>query len=631
MDPTPSPSPASPAEAAPAPARSALDGDKTPGIIVLPLRRIGQVAFAIAVLLVAKNLVDISLIRWASAFDPWVAETDQKQIVQQFWGNYIPGAFPPGELLEAYANVYNGPPFYTFIMKSLSTFMSPKDASIVLNIVIWFATLAFLFLTGRRNGSVWVGLAAVLLWAHSADSWRIIAGGHPRSFAPLFIAAFLWAWTAERRRVMLALLVLMGGTYPSVLIACGPVAAVVVGWAWWHGDDAYRRRFRPVAELAVASILALGLAKAQDFRAPREWGEIIKYEDALKHKAFQKGSRIPYTPFPSLGYYPKDAFFRISKPVGTPLIKVHYNPKSLTWAWVAVGAIGAVAWIRDRKKIPYRELLLLGGCFFALVLARKLAFSLSLPHRALSHGWPVLFALLFPLIVWRGFEVLRTRQVAGFLAFVATAGALYVLAGNGVENPKAWRSYSKDKDFYLWIQRNTPLDAIFAGNFQPMDEVPLFGRRRVYVNWKLAHPFRKGYFDIVTERTVKMYDAFYALDTADVVRFAREANVSYFVVDRSRFQKFERGDGQLFEPLRSKVQPFFNRCQRQRCALDPPPEGAVVFHSNRYDIVDIEKLAALVESGGAEPDKSGDPAGPDDADVDDGGSRGEPNDPQTQE
>jgi hypothetical protein len=597
MAPTSNPPPASESEST---STSTPSSSSTPPPAPLPSlvwKRIGQLAFVLVALLVAKNLYDISMVRWQGAFDPWTAETDQKQIVQQFWGSYIDGAFPPGELLETYANVYNGPPFYALVMKALSHFMSPKDASVVVNIGVWYGALLFLFLAGRRAGSAWVGLAAVVLWAHTDDSWRIIAGGHPRSFAPLFISAFLWAWTAERRRVMLALLVLMGGTYPSVLIACGPVAAVVVAWAWLRGDERYRRKTRPIVEFALASMLALGFAKAQDLRAPKDWGSIITYEEALQHPAFQKGSRIPYTPFPPVMFYPRDAFFRLAKPVGTPVVKVPYNPHDLTWAWVAFGAIGIIGWWKNRKTIPYRELALLAGCFFAFVLARKMAFSMSLPHRAISHGWPVLFAMLFPVLAWRSFGVLRTRHLAGVLAFIVTAGVLLAIGGDGVANPRAWRSYAKEKAFYTWIQKNTPVDAVFAGNFQPMDEVPLFGRRRVYVNWKLAHPFRKGYFDLVTERTLKMYDAFYAPTLADVVRFAHETNVSYFVVDQSRFKKFERGDGQLFEPLRKKVQPFFDRCQKQRCALNPPPKAAVVFHSSTYDVIDIAKLAAMLDSG----------------------------------
>jgi hypothetical protein len=557
--------------------------------------RLGHIVFAAASLAVLWNLVEIARIRWAPAFDPWVAETDQKQIVQQFWGRYVAGAFPPGELLETYASVYNGPPIYAAIMSALSTFIVPKDASILLNIAVWFGALAFLFAAGRRSGSAWLGLAAVVLWAHSVDSWRIIAGGHPRSFAPIFIAAFLYLWAAGRHRWLPVLLVLEGGIYPSVLIACGPVTAFVFGWNWWRGPDEVRRHLRPLLEFAVAACVALLLAKAQDFRSPKEWGNIITYTEALQHPAFQKGSRIPYTPFPALEFYPLDALYRLAKPVGEAVVATpKYQPKHLVWAWLAFGALGVVSWVRDRRTFPFREVALLLGCFFAFVLARKMAFSMSLPHRAVSHGWPVILALLFPVLVWRSLTVLRLGALAGPLAFTGTAALVVVLAGNGVADPKAWRSYARDKALYTWIQEKTPVDAIFAGNFQPMDEVPLFGRRRVYVNWKLAHPFRKGYFEEITRRTVAMYDAYYAASAADVVRFARDAGVSFFIVDQSRFQTFERGDGQLFEPLRSRVQPMFDRCRKQRCALNPPPRSAVVFHSPRYDVVDIAKLESWV-------------------------------------
>jgi len=159
-----------------------------------------------------------------------------------------------------------------------------------------------------------------------------------------------------------------------------------------------------------------------------------------------------------------------------------------------------------------------------------------------------------------------------------------------VQAPRLWRDYSKDARLYEWIQKKTPKDAVFAGNFQIMDEVPLFGRRRVYVNWKLAHPYRLGYFDLVTERTRAMYAALYAKRIEEVVAFADATGVDYLIVDPARFKTLEKGDGQLFEPLRSMVKPMFAACEKTTCALNPPPPSAVVFKSSRYLVVSVAAL-----------------------------------------
>ncbi|MBM4282707.1 MAG: hypothetical protein FJ137_18805, partial [Deltaproteobacteria bacterium] len=248
---------------------------------------------------------------------------------------------------------------------------------------------------------------------------------------------------------------------------------------------------------------------------------------------------------------------------------------------------------RRRAGVFAPEALLLATTLCAHGLARHMAFSLHIPHRAIAHGWPVVLAVLVPVAV-AGVLARLGRRAASVAVVAVTALPLLVIGGDALVTPNVWRDYSRDAKLYEWIEKKTPKDALFAGNFQIMDEVPLFGRRRAYVNWKLAHPYRLGYFDLVTERTRAMYAALYAKDAADVVRFADATGVDYLIVDETRFQKLERGDGQLFEPLRSMVQPLFTACEQGPCAMNPPPKQAVVFSSGRYRVVSIEKLRSLV-------------------------------------
>lgn len=394
---------------------------------------------------------------------------------------------------------------------------------------------------------------------------------------------------------MLLLLIVEGGIYPSPLLACGPAAAVVVALDFWK-----ERRIKPVAAFLVASLVALGFAKAQDLRAPPSWGRIIFYDEAMKHPAWQRGSRFPYVPLPTFWKHPEEAVNRLVASSGAPLV-TRVRGDTLLWAWGGLFMVSVISMVRRRRFDVGPELLLLSTTLFAHLLARHLAFQLHIPHRAVAHGWPVILATLVPVGAWAGARLLLSGWKAGLVAAALTAVPLLAVAGHGVQAPKTWRDYGRDADLYVWLQTKTPKDALFAGSFQIMDEVPLFGRRRVYQNWKLAHPYRLGYFDLVTERTRKMYAAFYARDITDVVRFGDETGVDYMIVDLSRFRTFERGDGQLFEPLRSMVEPMFSACTKGGCALDPPPPSAVVFRSKRYQVVSIDKLRGLVSPPSPSP------------------------------
>jgi hypothetical protein len=43
------------------------------------------------------------------------------------------------------------------------------------------------------------------------------------------------------------------------------------------------------------------------------------------------------------------------------------------------------------------------------------------------------------------------------------------------------------------------------------------------------------------------------------------------------------------------VKPMFAACERERCALDPPPKEAVVFKTPRYLVVSIEALRRVAK------------------------------------
>ena len=69
-------------------------------------------------------VVWVFLLLWltiAQAFRPYVAETDWKQAVWQYWRYNIDGAFPPGHLLTDCAFVTHAPPVWWAMMASLST------------------------------------------------------------------------------------------------------------------------------------------------------------------------------------------------------------------------------------------------------------------------------------------------------------------------------------------------------------------------------------------------------------------------------------------------------------------------------------------------------------------------------
>ncbi len=555
-----------------------------------------RLAFWTSTALVAAYVLYVTAVRFAPAFAPYVAETDWKQAVWQYYRYYVKGAFPSGQMLTDYAFIYHGQPVYWPLMATLSTFIDPRYAATALNIFAFVGTPVFAYFAVRgTKAGHYAALAAAALIVRDDMFFKLTAGGYARSFGPILVCFFLAAWLNKRRKLTMVALALAAGTYPSVAIPCCLA---------WGISELYEfavvkeGRLRRVVEWGITGAAVILLAEAQNLRAPDWWGPVVWYEEAADMAAFHGGQRMPLVPLPAIGsnvWTNLLVLFTPNGPVLGGLSAWNTGHKHvLELALVAIGfGLALVAVRKTPKEFPWRIPLTFAMGFVGYMLVRWLAFKLFIPHRVIAHSWPYIIAI-FALASWdlalRTFFAKRSPLVMSAVAAAVVAMPVFFLSGFGVEKVGAYRSYAKDAKLYQWIEKHTPLQAQFAGNLQPMDEIPLFSKRQVYANWKLAHPFRKGYWDAIEKRIVKMYDAYYAVNVDDVLRFADEEKIDYFIVDRTRFEKYERGDGQLFEPLRSEIQPFFDRCKNNPCALNPAPRDAIVFHNNNYDVIDIKKL-----------------------------------------
>jgi hypothetical protein len=236
-------------------------------------------------------------------------------------------------------------------------------------------------------------------------------------------------------------------------------------------------------------------------------------------------------------------------------------------------------------------------------LARVLAYRLYLPHRVPQHTIPYLtiagFGLLVGAAAWRLWPDrpnLR-RRVAVAIILAST-----FLLGDGLR-PAAWGNYRPYAKIIAWTKREAPLTATFAGDIDTMDFLPFFTARQAYVNWGLAHPFRKGYLAEVERRYLETFGALYATDGRVVADFGAREGIDYFVVDARHFEALPNAR-KLFQPLRRRVDAEFRAAKRAGTPffLESPPPEAVVFRSGRTFVIDMAKLReALARSPAPAP------------------------------
>jgi hypothetical protein len=542
----------------------------------------------------------VSTVRFWGVLQPYVAETDWKQWVWQYWRYNIKGAFPAGNLITDYT--FNAqPPVYHMMMATLSTLLKPTVAADVINWFSWTLALgACLAALRSRGASIVVCLMCAALFVRDDILHKISAGGYPRSFGPTLSLLFLAAWLSGRRRLVFAVMLFGAGVYPSV---CVPMGLAFGAWHVLNLDRLSLRGYlQNIGELALCAVGVGVLAQLQSLTAPDWWGPVVWAKDAGPElTSAGRTAWLPLSPYwPGVWGYVSE-LWNFS---GLVTQKTSYGVL-LPWPESTAKSIGAVILVAicaagllvkpkgSRKPfVPPQLLFFFVGSLLAFLAARLLAFKLYLPHRMVQHTVP---PFMFVFASCAGFTLAerlapyaasRAKHLGLAAAFIVAPS--FILAGDGVQG-LAYRSYAHNKPIYQWLEKNTSVSDLMGGNYRILDEVPLFAARQVYVNWKMAHPFRKGFFEKIAERTVEMYDAIYAENADQVKAFSKKTGVRYLIVSKNSFEKLEYGDSQLFEPMYSQIkktifEPRFGKF------LFAQPSPAMVFAHAEWMIIDIEKL-----------------------------------------
>lgn len=170
------------------------------------------------------------------------------------------------------------------------------------------------------------------------------------------------------------------------------------------------------------------------------------------------------------------------------------------------------------------------------VLAHAVAFQLYLPSRytrvtlgfdyalVIAIGTAAIVLILVRRIIFLDREGFATIAVAGILV---VAYCLFSLE-------KALRVSFIRTDapaIYEWLSA-TPEGTVVAGFTHPVDNVPAFGRRSVFGSLELMVPYKKAYFELISERMTKLAPALYGASAQEFDQTARDLKIDYVLINR---------------------------------------------------------------------------------------------------
>jgi hypothetical protein len=543
--------------------------------------------------------------QWRALTDPYVVADDVRQ--QIYWmRSWADPALFRGDLLTDYARCYV-PWGVKAIYAAALPLADPVRFSAVLSGILFAATAGFVFALGSRLRDPLTGLLAACFFCLLGHFMENITGGLARSFAYPLLAAHLYFLAAGALPAAGAVTLLAPLLNPYAFLLC------LVSFVLYAGlrprQTAARQEPRPpgdltegsarsvpdgranlrvshaqgppqgdgggAARVAAGGILAAGgvlLALVQYVVfAPRAFGPLVTRADMVGRAEYSALGRYEIYPFPSL-------LAEVARPWVFNLPFTTWGPLP-AWSLAAVGlSLIVYACFRGRWASNVGGLrplwCLLAASVLLFLAARLFVFRLFVPGRYIEFSLNLLWCLGLAACARAALK----RHVSDRAAHWLLAAALLATAAPAVRGLGVY-DYAQDEDLCRFLA-STPKSSLIAGHPEVMDNVPTFARRKTFVTYELSHTWYTKYWAAVRQRTLDLFDAYYADDPEAVRRFCRENGVDYLVVRDSDFspQRLARG-GIYFQPFDDHIR----RLTRGR---------------TRYALLDTEAFTPVYEKGG---------------------------------
>lgn len=474
--------------------------------------------------------------------------------------------------------------------------------AVALGILLWAAAV---LARSRRTG---LGAAALLIFfvLHTPFASDRLGGGLPRAFGFPCFALWISGVLAQKRLPRFLAPVLLALSYPSImnliLAAEGLMALRGFGLIKWSVVGRRLRRYVGLVGLCLLCVLPAAMGDA-------ERGPIHTLEQAKQEPAFGRSGRLWILPFAK----PLEA---ISEAFVDP-VKIRSDTQIKALLQVDDGAelfgmllLGAFLLLPLFRWVPPPAVALsfFLGTIVIYAISRIFAFSLYSPERYYSFGMRMACLTLLLTCSAHLWFWLKPGWREGARNFSAALliGIVWCVSGSGIQKDSGMViNRSTDQELYAFI-RTLPKDARFATHILDGDGIPFWSARATMGTFETLQPWFTGSWAHQKKRAMDTIDALYATEGSEVLRYAQENHVSYFLINRSRYSSQIAKQARSFQPFSSYAADVIGKKNRREFVFSDPPADAVLFKSGRFSVLSVEKLKQSWDSSeghdvGAEP------------------------------
>jgi hypothetical protein len=368
----------------------------------------------------------------------------------------------------------------------------------------------------------------------------------------------------------------------------------------------FRRR---AAWLAGTGVLCVALMVPGSI-ATREFGRLLRPADAAAYPEIAPGGRYgendraPFASFPKAAYSHSLYALHGYKEPWWPSVNRWADQSRgpgksapavlLLRGLLALTLLGA-ALLCVRDAGARRLVSLAAAAFVAYELACLAAPYLYMPARYASYPFPLLVMILLPAgggaLLHELAARLRwndPRHLARPLG--ALAVSLLCLVPLGGRSPGRFGLLSAGSEAGLHqFVRSLPRDVLIAGwPGEPTDNLPLLDHRQVFLTYETHQAFHQGYADEMRRRTRALIAAYFATDSAPLLKLRDQDHVTHLLVDLRHY----RTPPSYFKPFDREVEQAWQEAGARGFEVPRLIDHAVIWTDGQWALLDLSRVDA---------------------------------------
>jgi len=467
-------------------------------------------------------------------------------------------------------------------------------------LLIWFVAVSA---TDRQRPfglgfSAAIALTVVLLL--DQQLWWTTAQGLARSFGYVLTIMALLALTG-RNWILLAAAVFLGALFSPTVAVISSLSGIVL----WLATE--RKLLKTVRVFGFAVVFSGALLMAKSAAVPDVLDSFAKWRGPNKTQGFRENERSYRDRIrPAGAELSGHALSIVGSFCGSSgTSMVVFGVLVIAGGFVALQqGLGNENGGTSKPPAVLGLLIWVAACLLIYCAARLVAYRLYVPNRYLGLARPaeiMLLCLLLMGLIGRLFR--RTDQSwpeAVFCAILIVAPIFHEVPPPSRASKPVITVPEEQRPLIAWMRANTDVGALFAGDPDTMDNVPLFAKRAVLINYEMSVPYFTNYYEAVLQRTNALIDAYFGSDTEDLLELRRCYGVDYLVIRTSDFAsgsttiwESESRPGPYMEPFCDHITEALRHVGSDdgSFAWQEVPEGTIAYRTQDFIVIDLGLLS----------------------------------------